>query len=97
MDELSFVNSNSFTDGAVTGGITDMGVWAAGPGACNDNQFRGVAIEPPDTNVAHVYVEGPKTNVVLDGVRLEGTEMAQDKPMVIVEDSSYGNIMNGKW
>lgn len=95
-DELSFCNSNKFIGGAITGGITDAGIMASGPGACNDNQFVGTAIEPPSTDIAHVYVTGEKTNVKLDKVRLEGTEMPQDRPMIIVDESSYGNIMNGE-
>ena len=92
-DDQSFVNSNTFHDGAISGGITDVGVLATGPGACNDNQFRSMVIEPPSTLIAHVHVSGSKTNVILDRVRLEGTDMTG--PLVIVEDDSYGNIMNG--
>jgi hypothetical protein len=94
-DETSFVNSNAFHDGAISGGITDLGILATGPGACNDNQFHGMVIEPPSTSIAHVYVSGRKTNIILDRIRLEGTDMSSDKPLVIVEDDSYGNIMNG--
>lgn len=94
-DEESFVNSNSFHDGAITGGITEVAVKVEGPGACNDNQFNGVAIEPPSTSLAHVYVSGSRTNIKLNRVRLEGTEMPLDKPMIIIEDDSYGNVMNG--
>ena len=95
VDEDSFVNSNTFHDGVISGGITDVGVLATGPGACNDNQFQSMVIEPPSTSVAHVHVSGSKTNVIMDRVRLEGTQMSQDQPLVIVEDDSYGNIMNG--
>eukprot|EP00592_Proboscia_alata_P001936 CAMPEP_0194367524 /NCGR_PEP_ID=MMETSP0174-20130528/15615_1 /TAXON_ID=216777 /ORGANISM="Proboscia alata, Strain PI-D3" /LENGTH=708 /DNA_ID=CAMNT_0039143321 /DNA_START=193 /DNA_END=2319 /DNA_ORIENTATION=- len=95
-DEMSVVNSNRFHDGGMNGAITDVGVLAEGPGACNDNQFQGMFIEPPSTNIAHVYVSGSKTNVQLIYVRLEGTEMlALQRPLIIVEDNSYGNVMNG--
>ena len=93
VDEDSFVNSNAFHDGAISGGITDVGILATGPGACNDNQFNGMVIEPPSTSIAHVHISGPKTNVIMDRIRLEGTEMTG--PLVIIEDDSYGNIMNG--
>ena len=95
VDEHSFVNSNSFHDGAISGGITDVGILATGPGACNQNRFNGMVIEPPSTSIAHVHVSGSKTNVVMDRVRLEGTAMAENQPLVIIEDDSYGNIMNG--
>jgi len=82
--------------GAVTGGITEVGLIASGPGACNDNKFIAMAVEPPDTNLAHIYVTGAKTNIKLLDVRLEGTNMfVPRKPLVIVDDSSYGNVMTG--
>jgi len=95
-EEGSFVNSNAFHGGAISGGITDVGILATGPGACNDNQFQAMVIEPSRTNIAHVYVSGSKTNVRLIYVRLEGTSMMElRRPLVIVEDDSYGNVMNG--
>lgn len=95
VDEHSFVNSNSFQNGAISGDITDVGILATGPGSCNDNKINGMVIEPPSTSIAHVFVSGRKTNVIMDRVRLEGTAMSGDQPLVIVEDDSYGNIMNG--
>jgi len=95
-DDTSFVNSNKFYDGAISGGITDIGIWAEGPGACNDNQFNSMVIEPYSTNITHVYISGSSTNVRMNDVRLEGKDMfADDKPLVIIEDESYGNVMNG--
>lgn len=95
-EEGSFVNSNSFLAGAVTGGITEVGLIASGPGPCNDNKFMAMSIESSETNLAHVYVTGAKTNIKLLDVRLEGTEMGEPKkPLVIIDDSSYGNVMTG--
>mmetsp|Transcript_21663 Transcript_21663/g.33966 ORF Transcript_21663/g.33966 Transcript_21663/m.33966 type:complete len:320 (+) Transcript_21663:85-1044(+) len=48
-EEGSFVNSNSFLAGGMSGGGFEVGVIAEGPGACNDNKFYGMFIEPPDT------------------------------------------------
>ncbi|KAL7453625.1 hypothetical protein ACHAWC_005270 [Mediolabrus comicus] len=94
-DESSFVNSNSFIAGGMSGGGFDTGVIAQGPGACNDNKFYGMFIEPPDTENTHVYVSGSKTNIKLLDVRLEATQKSLDRPIVIVDDTSYGNVMNG--
>ena len=94
-EEGSFVNSNSFLAGGISGGDFDYGLIAEGPGACNDNKFYGMFIEPPDSDVTHVYVSGSKTNIKLHDVRLEATDKDLDKPIVIVDDSSYGNVMNG--
>lgn len=55
-----------------------------------------MVIEPPETNLAHVFVTGKKTNIKLLDVRLEGTDMVSlNKPLVIIDDSSYGNVMTG--
>mmetsp|Transcript_15792 Transcript_15792/g.32637 ORF Transcript_15792/g.32637 Transcript_15792/m.32637 type:complete len:354 (-) Transcript_15792:164-1225(-) len=55
-----------------------------------------MAIEPPKTELAHVYVTGSKTNIKLLDVRMEGTEMfGLKKPLVIIDNSSYGNVMTG--
>jgi len=52
-DETSFVNSNNFLRGAISGQMTDYAILAEGPGACNDNKFFGMVIEPSKTNVAY--------------------------------------------
>ena len=95
-DSTSFVNSNQFFGGAISGGITDVAVLAEGPGACNDNKFYGMVIEPPVTSITHVHVKGSITNVRMHDVRLEGTGMvAVKRPLVIIEDDSYSNVMTG--
>lgn len=42
-----------------------------------------------------MYVTGSKTNVKLHDVRLEATDKSLDRPIVIIDDTSYGNVMNG--
>ena len=49
-------SSNSLLAGAISGGITEVGLIASGPGACNDNKFMAMVIEPGETNLAHAYV-----------------------------------------
>ena len=88
-------STNSFLGGAISGGGFEYGILAEGPGACNDNKFYGTCVEPPDSDVAHVYVTGPKTNVRLRDVRLEASARSLDRPIVVVDDSSYGNVMDG--
>ena len=48
-----------------------------------------------DSDVAHVYVAGSTTNIKMDNVRLEAKGKDMSRPIVIIEDSSYGNVMNG--
>jgi hypothetical protein len=91
----SFVNTNSFLGGSISGGGFDYGIHATGPGDCNDNKFYGMSIGMSDSEVAHVYVTGSTTNVRLNDIRLEADSKSLDRPIVIVDDSSYGNIMNG--
>ena len=79
----------------MSGGGFKYGLYAEGPGACNDNKFYGSFIEPPDTDETHVYVTGSKTNVRLCNVRLEATEKPLDRPIIVVDNSSYGNVMTG--
>jgi len=89
------VNTNTFLAGAISGGGFDYGIHAEGPGDCNDNKFYGMSIEPHDSEIAHVYVTGSTTNLQLENVRLEAREKDNSRPIVIVDDSSYGNVMNG--
>ena len=66
-----------------------------GPGDCNDNKFFGISIGMYDSEVAHIYVAGPTTNVKLENIRIEAKGKDMSRPVVIIEDSSYGNVMNG--
>jgi len=78
----------------VTGTITDWGLPAEGPEPCNGNQFDNISIEPSNTVEGHVVVRGYKTNVVMTGVRIEGTEQNEATPMVHIYDGSYNNVIN---
>lgn len=88
-------NTNSFLGGSMSGGGFQHGIHATGPGDCNDNKFYGMSIGMPDSEHSHVYVTGSTTNVKLHDVRLEASDKPFDKPMVITDDSSYGNVMDG--
>ena len=88
-------STNTFLAGAISGGAFDYGIHAEGPGDCNDNKFYGMSIGMYDSEVAHVYVTGSTTNLKLENVRLEAREKDHSRPIVIVDDSSYGNVMNG--
>jgi len=96
-EEGSFVNTNSFVGGAISGGgaVCDSCLYAEGPGACNDNKFYGMSMEPSDSDLTHVYVTGSKTNIRLHDIRLEARKKSLDRPIVIIDDSSYGNVMTG--
>ena len=88
-------SSNTFVGGAISGGDFHYGIHATGPGPCNDNKFYGLGIEMYDSEVAHVYVTGSTTNIKLENVRIESKDKDMSRPVVIIDDSSYGNVMNG--
>mmetsp|Transcript_26575 Transcript_26575/g.63719 ORF Transcript_26575/g.63719 Transcript_26575/m.63719 type:complete len:667 (+) Transcript_26575:36-2036(+) len=91
----SFVNTNTFVGGAISGGDFHYGIHATGPGPCNDNKFYGLGIGMYDSEVAHVYVTGSSTNIKLENVRIEARGKDMSRPVVIIDDSSYGNVING--
>jgi len=91
----SFVRANHFRGGAISGTVEEAAVIAEGPGACNDNLFEGMSIEPGKTKRGHVIVMGPKTQVRLVNVRLEGSNQDPTLPMVDIGGGSYGNVLDG--
>ena len=66
-----------------------------GPGDCNDNKFYGLSIGMYDSEVAHIHVKGSTTNVKMENIRIEAKDRDLSRPVVIIDDSSYGNVMNG--
>jgi len=94
-NEGSFVNSNSFYGGAISGTMIKSAVIADKGGPCNDNKFDNMVIEPSSTQDGHVLVRGYKTNVRMIGVRLEGTKQDPLTPMVKISDGSYNNVLDG--
>ena len=54
-----------------------------------------MCVEPPDSDVTHVYMTGPKMNVPLHNVRLEESAKSLDRHIVIIDDLSHSNIMDG--
>ena len=45
----SFVNSNRWFGGVISGSITDVAILIEGPGANNQNVFFGITVEPSQT------------------------------------------------
>ncbi|MEM6724260.1 MAG: glycosyl hydrolase family 28-related protein [Bacteroidota bacterium] len=74
----SFVNSNSFFHGVISGGAYDYGVRILGG---NNNVFHGTVIEPPQTQIGHFVVEGGEVRA--HDIRVEG--MTQDPSTPLVE------------
>jgi len=96
---VSFVytlqSTNTFVGGAISGGDFHYGIKAVSDDDCNDNKFYGICVEPGDSEVAHLYVAGSTTNVKMDNVRFEASDRDLSRPIIIIEESSYGNVING--
>mmetsp|Transcript_28466 Transcript_28466/g.43482 ORF Transcript_28466/g.43482 Transcript_28466/m.43482 type:complete len:726 (-) Transcript_28466:76-2253(-) len=94
----SFINSNTWLAGAISSsgaGAAEVGIIVNATGACNENIFYGMVVDLVTSDLAHVYVEGSKTNLKLVNARLEGIDQPIDRPLVKIHESSYGNEMTG--
>eukprot|EP00050_Salpingoeca_kvevrii_P019363 m.85182 g.85182 ORF g.85182 m.85182 type:complete len:684 (+) comp8376_c0_seq2:129-2180(+) len=89
----SFVNSNSFVGGAISGAISEYGIRVEGPGANNNNVFLSVVVEPPSSLHGHLNVAGFKSNVCFIGSRFEGTALDHSEPIIVISPESTGNIL----
>lgn len=91
----SFVNSNSFYHGAVSGGGFDYGVRMVGPGANNNNVFLGTVVEPYISTFGHFHVMGSKSQLQCIGCRAEGANLADSAPLLFFGEDTYGSFWTG--
>lgn len=76
-DSLSFVNSNRFYNGAISGGQSEnigmeYGILIEGG---NNNTFYGMVIEPESSNMGHLVVH--KGHINADNIRIEGRKQKE--------------------
>uniref|UniRef100_A0A7S2EL46 Rhamnogalacturonase A/B/Epimerase-like pectate lyase domain-containing protein n=1 Tax=Trieres chinensis TaxID=1514140 RepID=A0A7S2EL46_TRICV len=105
LDENSYVISNRFHDGVIKTDKNTMeyAIYAEGLAhrRVDDIQFWSTSIIPDITAMAHVYIKGEGTNLNLQRVRIEGPGMLEanagglPRPLVVIEEESSRNIMNG--
>lgn len=76
-DETSFVNSNAFYHGAISGGGFDYCLHVKGG---NNNVFQGTIIEPYTSEFGHVVVEAG--SIIGDEIRIEGVQQPANTPLV---------------
>ena len=91
----SFVNSNTFFHGAVSGGGYDYGIRLSGPGACNNNIFIGTVVEPYTTTYGHIFVEGAISQLQCSGCRVEGASLGDFDPLLVFSGETYGSVWDG--
>lgn len=93
--QSSFVNSNSFYRGAVSGGGFDYCLKLEGPGANNNNIFEGIVLEPYVSTYGHIHVTGAMTQLQGLFVRVEALQQPENVPMVHFGPETYGSHLSG--
>jgi hypothetical protein len=89
-DSSSFVNSNAFYHGAISGGGFDAGIWVKGG---NNNQFYGMCIEPYTSRNGHIVVE--KGEIQCDNIRVEGNKQDPAIPLIQFGKNTRNSHING--
>ncbi|MEN7551536.1 glycosyl hydrolase family 28-related protein [Rapidithrix thailandica] len=89
-DENSFVNSNNFFHGVISGGGFDYGLYVNGG---NNNIFYGTVIEPPSSQEAHIYVHTGQ--IIGNQIRVEGTQQATGVPVIEFDSLSSQSLLTG--
>ena len=91
-DAGSFINSNSFYNGVISGGGFKYGIRIRGG---NNNVFNGTVIEPPESQSGHLVVE----NGEIQGkqIRVEGTQQDPDVPLILFADSTSNSTLTGTY
>lgn len=88
---FSFVNSNAFYGGAISGGGYDYGIHVVGPGSVNNNVFENLVVEPFTSTYGHLVVEGPASWVEVYGSRFEAAQQDPATPIIRVAPESGEN------
>lgn len=89
-DETSFVNSNAFYHGAVSGGGFDYCLHVKGG---NNNVFKGTIFEPYTSEFGHLVVE--KGAIIGDEIRIEGVQQEANKPLIHFHEGANESRLTG--
>lgn len=91
-DATSFVNSNRFYDGVISGGGFDYGILIEGG---NNNVFHGTVIEPPSSEYGHLVISSGE----IQGreIRIEGNQQESAKPLIEFAAGTKNSILNGTY
>lgn len=86
----SFVNSNSFFHGAISGGGFDVCLLVDGG---DNNVFYSTVIEPYQSEQAHVFVR--KGSITGDNFRIEATRQDPQKPVLYFGAGTHSSELTG--
>lgn len=91
-DHTSFVNSNSFYHGAISGGGFENGILIDGG---NNNVFYGMVVEPPATQKGHLVVRAGE----IQGyeMRIEGTAQQAGDPLIWFFPGTAYSVVGGTY
>ncbi len=91
-DNTSFVNSNSFYHGAISGGGFENGILIDGG---NNNVFHGTVVEPPMTQKGHLVVRAGE----IQGyeMRIEGTDQEAGDPLIWFFPGTAHSVVGGTY
>lgn len=91
-DSGSFINSNSFYNGVISGGGFNYGLRVRGG---NNNIFYGTVIEPPLTARGHLIVESGE--IEGEEIRIEGVSQDPVVPLVLFENGTFNSTLSGTY
>lgn len=86
----SFVNSNSFFHGAISGGGFDVCLLVEGG---DNNIFYSTVIEPYESGRAHVLVQ--KGSITGEHIRIEATRQDPQKPVIYFAAGTHSSELSG--
>ena len=87
-----FVNSNTFYQGAISGGGFDYCLLVEGG---TRNEFIGTVMEPYSTSQAHVKITGG--HIVGRGIWIEGSQQPKDRPLIELTEGTSGSTIEGAY
>ncbi|MEI7508380.1 MAG: hypothetical protein WCJ62_02840 [Flavobacterium sp.] len=91
-DGTSFINSNSFYHGVISGGAFDVCLKVEGG---NHNIFYGTIIEPYASTYGHVWIE--KGQIIGEHIRIESVRQPKETPVVKLEKNSFDCYFTGTY
>ena len=90
-DATSFVNSNSFFHGAISGDGFDYCLRVLGG---NNNVFNSVIFESYSTNYGHIVIESGQ--ILGNNLRIEGVSQSADIPLIQLNTGTFGTEISGR-
>jgi len=91
-DTTSFVNSNSFFHGAISGGGFDYCLHVLGG---NNNVFNAIVIEPYTSIYGHLVVESGE--IYGNKIRIEGDNQPETTPLIEFKSGASGSTLTGHY